>query len=47
MQRSRAEAETVELWMFASPHLKVKAGADNVFKLSEPEKFEKMLAWGN
>ena len=48
MQGSRAEAEAVERWMFPSPHLKVKAGADNVLKLPEPKKsWRKRLARWN
>lgn len=32
------KAETVELWMFSSPHLKVEAGTNDVAKLSKPKR---------
>lgn len=38
MKREILKQETVELWMFSSPHLKVEAGANDVAKLSKPKR---------
>lgn len=34
------KADKVELWMFFSPHLKVEAGTNNVFKLSKEKEIK-------